>query len=86
MKKFRVVETVACLLLAGALFALTFLRAIPGLKSGAGEEGRIRVVRLWNIDTFEGGRGSRTAFLSRIAAAYEKGNPGALVMVSSYTA
>lgn len=86
MKKFRVVETVACLLLAGALFALTFLQAIPGLKSGAGEEGRIRVVRLWNIDTFEGGRGSRTAFLSRIAAAYEKGNPGALVMVSSYTA
>lgn len=33
-------------------------------KSSAGEK---LVVEVWNIDTFEGGKGSRTAFLSKIA-------------------
>lgn len=86
MKKIRVIETAVCFLLAGALCALSVLWAIPALRRGGAEESQTGVVRLWNVDTFEGGKGSRTAFLNRIAAVYEKNNPGIFVMVSSYTA
>ncbi len=43
------------------------------------------VLSLWNIDTFEGGKGSRTSFLGRIANAYEKKNENTMIMVSSRT-
>lgn len=51
---------------------------------GKGEEKR--VIRVWNVDTFEGGKGSRTAFLKKAAAKAEKSNGGAYYLVSSYTA
>lgn len=86
MKKYRIIETSVCFLLAGALCAFSFFRAIPALRKRADSEERTGVVRLWNVDTFEGGKGSRTAFLNRIAAVYEKEHPGVFVMVSSYTA
>lgn len=44
-----------------------------------------RVVRVWNVDTFEGGKGSRTAFLSRAAKLTEKRRAGVYYLVSSYT-
>lgn len=87
MKRIKAIETAVCLLLAGALCALSVAYAIPALrKEPSANEARAGIVRLWNIDTFEGGRGSRTAFLNRISAAYEKAHPGVYVMVSSYTA
>ena len=79
-------ETAVCFLLAGILCALSVLWAVPALTGRPSEkQSASGVVRLWNIDTFEGGRGSRTAFLNRVAAGYEKENPGIFVMVSSYT-
>ncbi len=77
-----------------ALFAVCFLSAIyafPYLRSrgGAGASGesvsRPAVLSLWHTDTFEGGRGSRAAFLKRVAAEYGKKNGGVIVLVSSYT-
>ncbi len=44
-----------------------------------------RVVRVWNVDTFEGGKGSRTEFLKKIAKKSEKTNSGVYYLVSSYT-
>jgi len=44
-----------------------------------------RVVRIWNVDTFEGGKGSRTAFLKRAARLVEKQREGVYFLVSSYT-
>lgn len=44
-----------------------------------------RVVRVWNVDTFEGGKGSRTAFLKKAARAVEE-NSDVYYLISSYTA
>ena len=44
-----------------------------------------RVVRIWNVDTFEGGKGSRTSFLRRVALKAEKDNEGVYYFISSYT-
>lgn len=48
-------------------------------------EGKKRVVRIWNVDTFEGGKGSRTTFLRRAALLAEKQNPQVFYMIASYT-
>ena len=45
-----------------------------------------RVVRVWNVDTFEGGKGSRTSFLKRAAARVEKANKHVYYLITSYTA
>jgi ABC-type molybdate transport system substrate-binding protein len=44
-----------------------------------------RVISLWHIDTFEGGKGSRAAFLSKVASMFEKEEGETVVMVSSRT-
>lgn len=49
------------------------------------EEEEKRVVRVWNVDTFEGGKGSRTAFLKSAAAVLEKEDDSVYYLVSSYT-
>lgn len=43
------------------------------------------VITLWQIDSFEGGTGSRKAFLLEAARGFEKENEGVLVMVVSHT-
>lgn len=44
-----------------------------------------RVVRIWNVDTFEGGKGSRTAFLREVALKTEKKRTSVYYLVSSFT-
>lgn len=43
------------------------------------------IISLWQIDTFEGGRGSRKQFLLKIAREFERKNAGVLIMVSDMT-
>jgi len=43
------------------------------------------VLSLWQVDMFEGGRGSRRQFLLDTAVGFEKKNSGVLVMVTNYT-
>jgi hypothetical protein len=43
------------------------------------------IIRLWQIDSFEGGKGSRGEFLSKRALEYEKKNIGQLILVSVHT-
>jgi ABC-type amino acid transport substrate-binding protein len=43
------------------------------------------IIRLWHIDTFEGGKGSRAEFLSKRALEYEKKNSGQLILISIYS-
>ena len=50
-----------------------------------GEAIERRVVRIWNVDTFEGGKGSRTNFLKSAARRVEKNRSGVFYLVSSYT-
>ncbi len=43
------------------------------------------VLSLWHIDTFEGGKGSRAKFLSKVAKGYEKKDKGLYIMITTYT-
>ncbi len=63
--------------------ALLCLLLIP--KGNAEEKGEKRVVTVWNVDTFEGGKGSRTTFLRSVARTVEKERDGVFFLVSSYT-
>lgn len=42
------------------------------------------IVRVWNVDTFEGGKGSRTAFLKKCAK-IAQGKTSCRYLVTSYT-
>lgn len=44
------------------------------------------ILTLWNIDTFEGGVGSRKQFLLSVSREFEKKNTGVLVMALDHTA
>ena len=65
------------------LFATIFY---PSARSeGKGDEVKT-VIRVWNVDTFEGGKGSRTTFLKRVAAKVEKRRKEVYYLITSYTA
>lgn len=51
----------------------------------AEESGAARIVHVWNVDAFEGGKGSRTAFLRRAAKVAERSREGVRYLVTSVT-
>ncbi len=67
----------------GALiWALPRLPLKPQTQSGASYQG---VVELWNVESFEGGVGSREAWLKGRSALFEKDNSGLFVHVTTLT-
>lgn len=73
----------------GVLFALVFsvtFYSYPTLI-GAAKESKEKtcVLRLWHVDSFEGGVGSRANFLKNAAVEYVRRENNVLVVVSSYT-
>lgn len=84
MKIFRV--AVAMILTASVVFSAFFGLKMIGVKPDAVERTEYKgIVTLWQIDSFEGGRGSRRQFLLDAAVGFEKINEGVLVMVISHT-
>lgn len=76
-------SVIICFILCAAVVAATvfsFFSVKEELKTGYRG-----ILRLWNIDTFEGGKGSRTEFLKSAATEYEKTSGGIYVSVSSVT-
>ena len=69
------------LLILAVLLGVLFF---PKPAQSEGEETK-RVVRIWNVDTFEGGKGSRTNFLKRAASVVERKDEGVYYLISSYT-
>lgn len=67
---------VAAVFLSVIFFPHTEVKAEPTEK---------RIVKIWNVDTFEGGKGSRTSFLRRVALQAEKENDGVFYFITSYT-
>lgn len=43
------------------------------------------IIKMWQVDSFEGGEGSRKQFLLGVARGFEKQNQGVLVMVTNHT-
>lgn len=83
MKFFRIISS--AFLIFTILFTLVFAKDILTLKDenkGVNYQG---VITLWQIDAFEGGKGSRKQFLLDVSRAFEKKNKGVLVMVISHT-
>lgn len=67
-------------ILIAVIFALTVF-----LPRGYKTETEKRVIRIWNVDTFEGGRGSRTSFLKSVAHRIRKRDENVYYLVTSYT-
>lgn len=63
--------------------AVLIFGAFPPRKSASAKREQT-VVRIWNIDTFEGGKGSRTAFLRSVARSFGE-REGVYFLVTSYT-
>ncbi len=75
----RILSAIPYFLIAAVLLAVIFF---PRPKK---EPTQTRVVSVWNVDTFEGGKGSRTAFLKKIARKVEKQRAGVYFLVTNYT-
>ena len=80
-KFFRILlSAVPFAIIAAIVCAVIFF---PKAEAGAAEPKR--VVTVWNVDTFEGGKGSRTNFLRQVARRVEKEREGVYFLVVSYT-
>ena len=66
------------------LVSLAIVAALIFYPHGETPPLRLTVVRVWNVDTFEGGKGSRTSFLKRAAAVAEEAG-GVYYLITSYT-
>ena len=86
MKK-RKLQAIVCGLLAAACVAAACLFAYPALNAQTQPDParQAGILRLWHIDGFEGGKGSRASFLSRAADVFEK-ESGMIVLVTVHTA
>ena len=83
MKIIRVITSI--LLLACMLFTFTFgYKKIPqkDISDGQSYKG---IISVWQIDSFDGGVGSRRQFLMGVAREIEKQNSGVLYMVVDHT-
>lgn len=67
------------------LFAVFYILFFPVLFQKEEQTVYEGILRLWNIDSFEGGKGSRGSFLSKVAKSFEKTRNGVYIMVNSYT-
>ncbi len=77
----RMLSAALCyILIAAVFFCLLFWP-----EGNTEEDTQKRVLTIWNVDTFEGGKGSRTAFLRKIARKAEKKRDGVYFLVTSYT-
>ncbi|MDE6059315.1 MAG: hypothetical protein K2G44_04660 [Clostridia bacterium] len=83
--KFRKLVKFSMKALPFILVAVIVLTVIFFPHPKADEPTQKRVVRIWNVDTFEGGKGSRTSFLRRVALKAEKVNEGVYYFISSYS-
>lgn len=68
------------------LLLLSIALAVFLFPKGERAKAEQRVITVWNVDTFEGGKGSRTAFLRSVAGRVEEKREGVYYLISSYTA
>ena len=78
---------IAVALAVNAYFALFCVKnsKVKNAESLYGEAGEVAVLSLWQIDSFEGGFGSRRQYLLGVAYGFEKKRSQVLVMVESMT-
>ena len=86
MKRFlRVVRTPILCMLCIAVAAAACLAFVGGGREAEAEKAAWPgILRLWQIDSFEGGKGSRASFLNGVARVYEQGG-GMFVLITVHT-
>ena len=85
MKK-RIIQ-ISVIAIIAAILLLSLFLVYPALtkKETAKAEGVGGILRIWHIDTFEGGKGSRASFLESAARRFEKKNKKYLFMITTHT-
>ena len=80
--------TIGRALLSALPFALILAAVLVTAFYPKGVQAEIqpRAVRIWHVDTFEGGKGSRATFLKEAAKIAEKSEEGLYYIVTAYTA
>ena len=83
----RIIRAIRTPLLCVLCVAVAIFAILYPMRDAVCEEGEAwrGVLRLWQIDSFEGGRGSRASFLNSVARRYETAG-GMLVLVTQHTA
>ena len=74
-------------IILGVVCVLTTFLTVITFKSTANEpfNDDRQILTVWQIDSFEGGVGSRTSFLKKVCNSYTTKNPNALFLVSAHT-
>ncbi len=83
----KIIRIAVASIIAGAI-AVTFCYGAKKISSDVAvkaESPEKKIITVWQIDSFEGGSGSRRKFLLDVARAFEKINKGVLVTVVNYT-
>lgn len=90
-KKFGILKLLLLCIIVGIVSAVPALAGKVGgyrdlnpseLESVSAYSG---VINIWNVDTFEGGSGSKAAFLESCAARFSKANKGVYFLVNNLT-
>ena len=84
MKIVKVLKGLAWWVVLIAVLAFSLCFALPSFFKKEQATDYKTVVTIWNVDTFEGGKGSRTAFLNAVAKEVEK-EESVIFMVLSKT-
>ena len=74
----------SCLVICFVIVCVPFVKTAKSPIED-GKENYKAIIEVWQIDTFEGGVGSRTAFLRNVASAFTKNHNNVLFLVSSHT-
>lgn len=80
------VPLLSVVLAAVAAFAVFAAFPVANAREESPSVGYRGVLRLWHIDGFEGGVGSRASFLGRVARAFEAGHAGLFLLITVHTA
>lgn len=77
---------ILCILpIAILLFACLAAYPVLTVRSEKDAKGYSGILRIWQIDNFEGSTGSRSAFINRAARSFEAVNEGTLILVTAHT-
>ncbi len=74
------------LIVLSIIFTLLFGKNMIGQTNTLGKaESYKGIITVWQIDSFEGGTGSRKQFLLKVARSFERENQGVLILVIEHT-
>lgn len=80
----KIFKVILCLLCASVLVLVPFVRI--GKNSKIQDKKQYKaILQIWNIDSFEGGIGSRTSFLRRVCLKFSSEHKEVLCLVENHT-